>query len=188
MLIRRLEFLTMFKGVAGARLSNVLVDLVVLLITWARMWPATREAASLSFTSKFASVFMRDGTMYFLVLLALNIVGLCLTRVFDLLEPSSTWISAVTAVMTVRFILDLHEADNARRAGMSGLTSCQLDVSIGAIPSHPSLVHRTQVHGNTVYDAVIVTTYHAEEGSGEGQWGAESSHSSANSDSEAHAL
>ncbi|KAI0646486.1 hypothetical protein C8Q79DRAFT_926435 [Trametes meyenii] len=148
------KFLTMIEGLAGARLSNVLVDLVVLLITWARMWPATREAASLNFTSKFASVFMRDGTMYFLV--------------FDLLEPSSTWISAVTAVMTVRFILDLHEADNARRAGTSGLTaqSCQ-DVSIGAIPSFSNSLRNTRALGNTVYDAMIITMHDEEPESGE---------------------
>ncbi|KAI0674490.1 hypothetical protein C8Q78DRAFT_1015119 [Trametes maxima] len=53
-----------------------------------------------------------DGTTYFSVLLAVNIIELCFIREINLLESSSNWLSAVTAIMTARFILDLHEADD----------------------------------------------------------------------------
>ncbi|KAI0646485.1 hypothetical protein C8Q79DRAFT_1118915 [Trametes meyenii] len=46
------------------------------------------------------------------VLLAVNIIELCFIREINLLESSSNWLSALTAITTVRFILDLHEAEN----------------------------------------------------------------------------
>ncbi|KAJ8481905.1 hypothetical protein ONZ51_g5692 [Trametes cubensis] len=63
---------------------------------------------------------MRDGALYFFVLLIVNVIGLGLARRLELIEPVSTWIALVTTIFTTRFILDLHEvADTLAREDLT---------------------------------------------------------------------
>ncbi|KAL1943788.1 hypothetical protein VTO73DRAFT_3606 [Trametes versicolor] len=117
-------------------------------------------------------VFLRDGTAYFLVLLIANLVGLSLIRQINLLEPASTWISALTAIMTWRFILDLHEADDTRRGSCATGSICGADTAATA-RSFSDLVFRTEAQSEGVFGVLIVggETCVVEEdvhGSGEG--------------------
>ncbi|KAI0366870.1 hypothetical protein BV20DRAFT_1094260 [Pilatotrama ljubarskyi] len=100
----------------------VLADLVVVVITVANTWSLRVQAARISFRSQIMDILMRDGAIYFSVLLVANLVGLALVRSFTLIQPMSTFIATLTAIMTSRFILDLHDAADVR-AGETSLTS-----------------------------------------------------------------
>ncbi|OBZ67735.1 hypothetical protein A0H81_12161 [Grifola frondosa] len=95
----------------GARASSVVADAAVLGLTWAKTFRMRAEAMECEIRTTFASIVMRDGTMYFLILLVVNIGGLVMNRPFygSYTFAMSTWISIMTAIMMCRFMLDLHE-------------------------------------------------------------------------------
>ncbi|OSC97811.1 hypothetical protein PYCCODRAFT_1105342 [Trametes coccinea BRFM310] len=68
---------------------------------------------------------MRDGAIYFALLLIANSVALGLIKSFTLIQPMSTWIAILTSIMMSRFILDLHEAADPRAD--RDLSSMELD-------------------------------------------------------------
>ncbi|KAI9065335.1 hypothetical protein FKP32DRAFT_518511 [Trametes sanguinea] len=98
---------------------------IVLAVTVSKTRPLRTEAPPISFTSSVADILMRDGALYFALLLVANSVALGLVRTFSLIQPMSMWIAIVTSIMTSRFILDLHEAADPR-AGRD-LSSVELD-------------------------------------------------------------
>ncbi|KAI0777249.1 hypothetical protein BD413DRAFT_514922 [Trametes elegans] len=108
----------------GTRITNILADFLLLVVTWVRMWPSTRGARGLNVGGTLATIFLRDGTTYFLLLLAANVVGLALSAQTDLLEPTTMVTSVLTSMLTSRFILDLHAAE--KRLTRGGLSSNEL--------------------------------------------------------------
>ncbi|KAH9899287.1 hypothetical protein C8Q73DRAFT_313597 [Cubamyces lactineus] len=117
-----------FRWIIGARISTVLTDAIVLAITISKTRALRTEAAAISFVSTIADILARDGTLYFVVLLLANLVGLSLVKSFELIQPMSTWIAILTAIMTSRFILDLHEAADPR----AGHDACA-DLRVGTL-------------------------------------------------------
>ncbi|KAI0676425.1 hypothetical protein C8Q78DRAFT_1073233 [Trametes maxima] len=67
----------------AARASSVLADLLVLIVTIAKTRPLQVAGAAANFTSKIAEILMRDGVLYFGVLLTTNLIGLGLIRFLD---------------------------------------------------------------------------------------------------------
>ncbi|KAI0642705.1 hypothetical protein C8Q79DRAFT_229321 [Trametes meyenii] len=58
-------------------------------------------------------VIVKDGILYFSVLLIINIVGLALSRTYEFIIPISAWVSALASIMSSRFILDLQAANES---------------------------------------------------------------------------
>ncbi|EIW55105.1 uncharacterized protein TRAVEDRAFT_51231 [Trametes versicolor FP-101664 SS1] len=128
----------------GARTCTVVADLSVLGLTLLNTWSARGNGSALGVKTTFSQTLMRSGTVYFLVISAVNIIGLGLGKneeVFpvriqltslvltlfsslQLIEPMSTWTAAFTAIMTYRFMLDLHEV--ARSSAGSAITHGEL--------------------------------------------------------------
>ncbi|KAI0371238.1 hypothetical protein BV20DRAFT_1051655 [Pilatotrama ljubarskyi] len=164
-------------GMIGARTSSVFADLIVLVVTWARILPMRRAAGGLNVSTSLSSILIQDGTMYFLVLLAANVVGLSLIRHLCFLEPMSTWISVLTAIMTSRFILDLREANDSMRGSGSGCAGSGRASRSGL---SPSLVFRSRdfQHGDTgIYGTIVLDAGEGEgeedeneDGNGDGGW------------------
>ncbi|CDO70386.1 hypothetical protein BN946_scf184999.g26 [Trametes cinnabarina] len=102
------------SGIIGARASSVVTDFLVLTITVLKTRPIQTEAPLVSIKTTVADILMRDGALYFAILLVANVIGLGTIRSFSLIQPMSTWIGILTAIMTSRFILDLHEAADPR--------------------------------------------------------------------------
>ncbi|OBZ67925.1 hypothetical protein A0H81_12162 [Grifola frondosa] len=103
-----------YVGYFGARASSVVADAAVLGLTWAKTFRMRAEAMECGIRTTFAAILMRDGTMYFLILLVINIAGLVMNRPFNgsYIYAMSTWIAIITAIMMCRFMLHLHEADS----------------------------------------------------------------------------
>ncbi|KAI0716601.1 hypothetical protein C8Q76DRAFT_794885 [Earliella scabrosa] len=104
-------------GLIVARVCTVLADVIVLAVTWTRTWRMRVEAASANLKSTLAAVLWKNGTVYFIVLLIANLVSLALIRNIALVYVTALWITTFTAVMTCRFILDLHEAARSVSGG-----------------------------------------------------------------------
>ncbi|KAL1949115.1 hypothetical protein VTO73DRAFT_10921 [Trametes versicolor] len=92
-----------------ARACTVASDLLVLGLTLLNTWPLRAHGPTLGVKTTFSQTLMRNGTLSFVVISVVNIIGLGLGKDEQLIEPMSTWTAAFTAIMTYRFLLNLHE-------------------------------------------------------------------------------
>ncbi|TCD65323.1 hypothetical protein EIP91_002809 [Steccherinum ochraceum] len=96
----------------GTTLYNrIVAELLVLALTWVKTADVWRESLKVKgFKPSLTTLLLRDGTVYFSLLLILNIVVLVLDAIqFGLLGGTSFVyiLDAVSANLTARFILDL---------------------------------------------------------------------------------
>ncbi|KAI8976602.1 hypothetical protein BD414DRAFT_495968 [Trametes punicea] len=101
------------KWLLGARTCTVVADLTVLGLTCMHTRSASVLGRTVGMKRTFSGTLMRDGTLYFLALSVVNIVGLGLWHREEVIEPITTWTAVLTAIMTSRFMLDLHEVSRA---------------------------------------------------------------------------
>ncbi|KAH9848271.1 hypothetical protein C2E23DRAFT_465389 [Lenzites betulinus] len=130
-------FITQKQDIMLARATLIVADLILVVVTvvatWQRDVPfAIRRSNRLSLSN----VLLYNGLMYFVVLLALNILVVVLGRVSNESAAKQasyiTNISApVTAIFICRFLLDLQAANVASaELGTQTLGSMQLDFSV----------------------------------------------------------
>ncbi|GJE93811.1 hypothetical protein PsYK624_099730 [Phanerochaete sordida] len=125
----------------AGRLPTLLGDVLVLALTWAKTAAQVRATRRLRLRSPLYALFLRDGTLYFVALAALNASQLVLDRVlclsqviftcvlcpsFPIFGPGSDadkYMSRLTAVLVSRFLLNLRRADDqhAPAAAISSL-------------------------------------------------------------------
>ncbi|KAM5536323.1 hypothetical protein V8D89_010015, partial [Ganoderma adspersum] len=111
-----------------SRVSLIAADLVVVAVTWF----STYRTVTMSRTvlnrdnPTFSGLLLRDGTLYFIVLLAMNVLHLAFSTSSILITPDGGGVSfmtqfaePLTSILISRFMMNLQEA----RMGMSGSTS-----------------------------------------------------------------
>jgi len=103
----------------ATRLSGILADVLVLLLTWSKTRLVYKEAMQLGAPTPIGVSLLRDGTFYFLVLLVMNI---CVMLTNDLLRYGSTWqfeawtpvaftyYQVLPPILIARFLLNLRHA------------------------------------------------------------------------------
>ncbi|KAI0326263.1 hypothetical protein GY45DRAFT_1329139 [Cubamyces sp. BRFM 1775] len=128
-----------------ARVSLIVADLIVIIVTLATMHRRglidhieARRPLSL------ASVLLRDGVIYFVVLLILNILHLTFTMLsfviaFDPSSQVTTFTEPVTAVLVSRFLLDL-QSTNRKSLRLDPSDSMHFDTSFGGTLSFARVV------------------------------------------------
>ncbi|EIW58126.1 uncharacterized protein TRAVEDRAFT_148174, partial [Trametes versicolor FP-101664 SS1] len=99
-----------------SRVPLIVADILVIAVTWFTMRrrvlrdePGFRSPLTLS------TILLRDGTIYFIILLILNVLHLTLTMIslvipFDPSSQVTTVTEPVTAVLVSRFLIDLQTA------------------------------------------------------------------------------
>ncbi|KAI1794377.1 hypothetical protein LXA43DRAFT_1059213 [Ganoderma leucocontextum] len=120
-----------------SRLSLILADLLVAIVTWWSTYRTTKLARGLKGFEQNAlsSVMLRDGSIYFVVLVVLNLLHLIFTtmnvavsRSFGSFIPLFTEplieVIRLTGVLVIRFLLNLQEAN--RRTTHSQSSPSQL--------------------------------------------------------------
>ncbi|KAI0660893.1 hypothetical protein C8Q70DRAFT_1099302 [Cubamyces menziesii] len=100
------------------RSSVITADVLVLLITWWKTYDIRRLAAQTDVKVSLTSLIVRDGTIYFLVLLYMNTIHivLSLTGRFTF---TITFEEPLTTILVSRFLLNLREVNEMRGAGDS---------------------------------------------------------------------
>jgi len=100
----------MFKFVAYERSSMIASDLVVLSVTW---YKAYESRANIDWSSARLSVLLlRDGTVYFMILLILNILQIIAwaTKLFSTVAYPA---QIATSMLISRFLLNLRQGNDA---------------------------------------------------------------------------
>ncbi|KAI0653386.1 hypothetical protein C8Q70DRAFT_1059293 [Cubamyces menziesii] len=102
-----------------ARIPVIIADIIVVLITWKTQYSTHRLSKNLPNPKKLATIVLHNGTIYFVVLTALNILLLILEylQIFTdspVLENNSSDLSLLieplTAILVSEFLNDLHDA------------------------------------------------------------------------------
>ncbi|OBZ77882.1 hypothetical protein A0H81_01589 [Grifola frondosa] len=88
----------------GLRASAVVAHAAVLAFTWKKTFRLKAEASEAGVKTSFASILMRDGTIYFLALLVVNIADMVVNQLFlgQFIYPLSTWIAVAGFVLPQR--------------------------------------------------------------------------------------
>ncbi|KAJ3015465.1 hypothetical protein NUW54_g1040 [Trametes sanguinea] len=154
-----------------ARLPLILADIAVILITWRTQYAGHRLSSSANKRLTFATVMMKDGTMYFVVLTLLNICQM----IFEILgvftdstgpgilskfiEPFTLAVASVslTAILVSSFLTALHKAASAATNQDSllsmGTVEFRVIGSIGAsLPGPGEGIEDETLAGETVLD------------------------------------
>ncbi|TCD60970.1 hypothetical protein EIP91_009235 [Steccherinum ochraceum] len=111
-----------------ARSAAIANDLLVLALTWVKTAGVWRESLKMKeFRPTLTTLLLRDGSLYFVILLATNIVVLVLDTLQSKLSTGSEFgvvNNAITANLITRFILDLRSvsaSDSVNLATMSSI-------------------------------------------------------------------
>ncbi|OCH85643.1 hypothetical protein OBBRIDRAFT_891047 [Obba rivulosa] len=92
----------------GSRACAIASDVIILLVTWFKIYPTKREADKHNISSPLATTLLRDGTVYFIALLSLNITILS-TRIAQNLADAVILDTALSSTITSHFLLTLRE-------------------------------------------------------------------------------
>ncbi|KAI0758527.1 hypothetical protein BC629DRAFT_1550788 [Irpex lacteus] len=92
------------------RICVLLSDMGVLLITWTKTFGSIRQLRKMHIASV-TECLVRDGTLYFIAMLGLNICALVVQDLTLILSVVHT----ISAVLISRFLLDLRGIQNATR-------------------------------------------------------------------------
>ncbi|KAJ8463765.1 hypothetical protein ONZ51_g10034 [Trametes cubensis] len=133
-----------FSLTIASRTCLMVADIIVLVVTWMSTL-ATLRLTDMALKGKptFARMLLRDGTIYFSILLVLNTLHLTFTMLSitsDALSPVSyftTFTEPITAVLVSRFLLNLQEVNqyNHRSAPASLTQSITLDFASRVVGS-----------------------------------------------------
>ncbi|RPD53366.1 hypothetical protein L227DRAFT_617040 [Lentinus tigrinus ALCF2SS1-6] len=109
------------------KVTGILSEVLVILVTWRTTYRRgifSQRGWSLS------NVFLFDGTIYFIAILALNILNVS----FSLEGVLVAWIEPITAVLTSRFLLDLQQA-NRRNMKLNSDHALHISMNFDDTPS-----------------------------------------------------
>ncbi|KAI0919881.1 hypothetical protein AcW1_002980 [Taiwanofungus camphoratus] len=98
----------------ATRTCAILSDLIVLFVTWYHTYSIRKEACRTNIKTSLVSLLLRDGTVYFVVLLVLNLLQV-ITE--DVLKPViketadylSIFVPAIESILISRFMMNLRQ-------------------------------------------------------------------------------
>ncbi|EKM57679.1 uncharacterized protein PHACADRAFT_206559 [Phanerochaete carnosa HHB-10118-sp] len=92
------------------RSSLVLADTIVLVLTWIKTFGNWRRARSVNAQVSLATCLLRDGTIYFIALLAVNIAQI-LTYNSAIVTPAAEFVEILPQILIHRFMINLRTVD-----------------------------------------------------------------------------
>ncbi|KAI0084434.1 hypothetical protein BDY19DRAFT_997782 [Irpex rosettiformis] len=112
----------------GTRISVIIGDVLVLLVTWSKLAKLYYEARQLRIKAPLATLLFRDGTFYFVVLLIVNVlqvIGDNIPSLFNM-QVSQPFFETLPPIIVCRFILNLRLVKPAGSSWISGNQSGSL--------------------------------------------------------------
>ncbi|GJE99206.1 hypothetical protein PsYK624_154550 [Phanerochaete sordida] len=107
-----------YRMVVFTRSCAIAVDVMVLVLTWIKTFQHWRQSRQVNHTTSVATLLLRDGTLYFLALLAMNVA-----QIITFSESNETWgnfvdifLQNTPPILVQRFMLNLREFNKSERA------------------------------------------------------------------------
>ncbi|KAI0769536.1 hypothetical protein BC629DRAFT_790149 [Irpex lacteus] len=111
-----------------ARIMVIVGDILVLAVTWSKTASLYLEARQLNMKAPLATILFRDGTIYFIILLILNVLEVARDNVPTLTDMNllGALFSVLPSIIVCRFILNLRQIEPAGSSWASGSHSVSL--------------------------------------------------------------
>ncbi|EKM57578.1 uncharacterized protein PHACADRAFT_206475 [Phanerochaete carnosa HHB-10118-sp] len=90
------------------RIPLIVADLLVLVLTWMKTYRQYREARALNIKSPLTTCLIHDGTVYFFILLALNVAQI-LSLYVNFVVALSIFTSTMPQILICRFMMNLRQ-------------------------------------------------------------------------------
>ncbi|KAJ3557058.1 hypothetical protein NM688_g1680 [Phlebia brevispora] len=96
----------------ASRLSLIAADIIVLIVTWFKTIRQVKQLYSLGYTMSLSTILLRDGSLFFVILLALNIVILVNNALPDdqPLDQGTIIFEVLQPILLARFLMHLRQA------------------------------------------------------------------------------
>ncbi|KAI0758144.1 hypothetical protein C8Q74DRAFT_1221844 [Fomes fomentarius] len=130
--------LTLSTVAISSRVCIIGADLMVLGITWAATYKASREIHALGQRTSLSGILLRDGLKLFSILVIMNVLHLSFTIHSILLGGLSNLASSEIGIFVESFLIDLQEANNSmthQHSQPSSVSSLNFDRVFGALAS-----------------------------------------------------
>ncbi|KAH9840607.1 uncharacterized protein C8Q71DRAFT_904709 [Rhodofomes roseus] len=111
------------KLTIATRVCSIVSDLLVIVVTWWRTYALKREADRLHMRASLATLLLRDGTIYFVAILVLNIVHIIFVLYNGNVVYVTIFLIPIPALLTSRFLLNLRRANEASSIDVHLITS-----------------------------------------------------------------
>ncbi|KAL6300947.1 hypothetical protein BKA93DRAFT_828648 [Sparassis latifolia] len=110
------------------------VDALVLFLTWIKTYGIRKVASQMHIKATISTLLLRDGTIYFGTMLALNVVDLIIVQSDVIFNPLPNFIDVITCILISRFLLNLREVvvDGDGNQGESLDVSARLSLQFAA--------------------------------------------------------
>ncbi|EMD31616.1 hypothetical protein CERSUDRAFT_100286 [Gelatoporia subvermispora B] len=92
----------------STELCKVAADTIVLFITWLKTWSTIRMAREHNVKTPLMTMLLRDGTLYFLGLLSLNVLNLA-GQVTNVFTRASAFSTPLSAIIITHFLINLRQ-------------------------------------------------------------------------------
>ncbi|EKM50266.1 uncharacterized protein PHACADRAFT_201110 [Phanerochaete carnosa HHB-10118-sp] len=106
----RMVGIRMFHVMYITRGSLVLADTIVLVLTWIKTFGHWKNARRLKMKVSLTTCLLRDGTMYFIALLAVNIAQILTYDSSGGISPMTMFVASLPSLFINRFIINLRAA------------------------------------------------------------------------------
>ncbi|KAH9917156.1 EAP30/Vps36 family-domain-containing protein [Epithele typhae] len=131
----------------------IATDLLVVVLTWLKTYEIRRLSYRLHFKTSLSTLLLRDGTLYFGILLILNVIDIILNSNESLYNPLPPFIEAVTCILISRFMLNLRQTaqemdEGTTTVALSQFSSIQIASGLAGDMGAP-LSHGTAWTGGT---------------------------------------
>ncbi|OCH91746.1 hypothetical protein OBBRIDRAFT_774647 [Obba rivulosa] len=93
----------------STRISMILADILILLITWAKTYGAYRNAQRNNVEAPLLGLLLKDGTVYFAMLLVLNILIIIANLNDSFVYLVTDFQTPISSIIITHFLLDLRQ-------------------------------------------------------------------------------
>ncbi|KAI0807511.1 hypothetical protein C8Q74DRAFT_1188059 [Fomes fomentarius] len=94
----------------ATRSCMILSDAIVIVVTWIKTWSTVRFAQRIKVEMSFTSLVLREGILYFIIMLSLNVLQMvfyfAMSDSYALIIP---FLNVMTPILVSRFFLDLDD-------------------------------------------------------------------------------
>ncbi|OBZ73196.1 hypothetical protein A0H81_07320 [Grifola frondosa] len=107
-----IDRLLLRRWTVATRICLIVADGLVIAVTWLRTYRFARTAARHHVRAGIIRLLLRDGTIYFVILLILNLLHIAV-KITQQTNFITTFEEPLTSIMISRFLLNLREVDSA---------------------------------------------------------------------------
>ncbi|KAI0926274.1 hypothetical protein AcV5_008776 [Taiwanofungus camphoratus] len=131
----------LFSLVIITRVCAITADVLVLATTWYKTYAIKREADLANVRVSLVTLLLRDGTLYFAIILMMNIVQIITGTINSLFNYVTVFLAPISSILISRFLLNL------RQLSHPGSDTCVEDLSfVGPLPTQSQHGELPNVH------------------------------------------